>query len=627
MPNESFLLISIGPIQDFIASARKCQDLWAGSVLLSELARDISRALAKDAGGSALMIFPAKDKINDEKIAVANKIAAIVPTEKAEALGEQAEKNLREFLAERAGDIFDTIKSTEFAKYFDEDRALNQIGEMMECFWVSVPCASRKGKDYQEARQRAEYLLAARKATRDWTPTRTWAASIPKSSIDGLRETVIKESLYNVLKSERPKDLHRARRVLGIKKHEYLCGVGVLKRKLEEAIETKTGSHYYRKVFHSTSHTATKVLLPFFERVDIKQAFDDYLDTLSGGDRSRLNSHVLKEGGGFQGSKDQKHYDGYLLYPSRLDDILDEIYSKASKDLKENVEKKLRVLLKKMNLSEPPAYFALLQADGDHMGKLIDAQKSAADHAKLSAALDGFSTRVADIVEDHYGSLIYSGGDDVLALIPMHQAVPCAKALEESFRKHLAAYGTQTYKPSLSVGLAFVHHMLDFSEARALAKEAEKLAKTQRDALGVIYDKRSGGRRSFVGSWSYNPPIDQRLEDWISIIANGEMSHGFLREIEELSRIAKDWGKAQHEDEKKSMESVLKYELKRIVAQKIYTGSMSEKLKDDVETILEAFSKRQKNPPSSLEENLDQLGTEFFVALELHRINQMREGA
>jgi len=33
------LVISFGPIQDFIASARRCQDLWFGSYLLSELAR------------------------------------------------------------------------------------------------------------------------------------------------------------------------------------------------------------------------------------------------------------------------------------------------------------------------------------------------------------------------------------------------------------------------------------------------------------------------------------------------------------------------------------------------------------------------------------------------------------
>ena len=35
------LLISIGPVQDFIASARKAQDLWFGSLL-----SDLSAAVA-----------------------------------------------------------------------------------------------------------------------------------------------------------------------------------------------------------------------------------------------------------------------------------------------------------------------------------------------------------------------------------------------------------------------------------------------------------------------------------------------------------------------------------------------------------------------------------------------------
>jgi len=37
LPKPAFLLFTIGPVQDFIATARKTQDLWAGSYLLSYL--------------------------------------------------------------------------------------------------------------------------------------------------------------------------------------------------------------------------------------------------------------------------------------------------------------------------------------------------------------------------------------------------------------------------------------------------------------------------------------------------------------------------------------------------------------------------------------------------------------
>lgn len=42
-------LFSLGPVQSFIASARKTQDLWAGSYLLSHFVRKlISKAALKD---------------------------------------------------------------------------------------------------------------------------------------------------------------------------------------------------------------------------------------------------------------------------------------------------------------------------------------------------------------------------------------------------------------------------------------------------------------------------------------------------------------------------------------------------------------------------------------------------
>ena len=56
MTGEHLLLISIGPVQDFIAQARRTRDLWFGSHLLSELSRAGSKRIADDGGE---LIFPA----------------------------------------------------------------------------------------------------------------------------------------------------------------------------------------------------------------------------------------------------------------------------------------------------------------------------------------------------------------------------------------------------------------------------------------------------------------------------------------------------------------------------------------------------------------------------------------
>lgn len=105
------------------------------------------------------------------------------------------------------------------------------------------------------------------------------------------------------------------------------------------------------------------------------------------------------------------------------------------------------------------SYFAVLAFDGDQIGKwvsgenapLLDSQlaepgrehsvagkrrpASPGYHLHLSEALANFSLNaVRPIVETFNGRLIYAGGDDVLALLPADQAIPCAEALQLAFR-------------------------------------------------------------------------------------------------------------------------------------------------------------------------------------------------
>src|SRR5690606_5177224 len=85
------LLITLGPVQDFIAQARRTRDLWYGSHLLSELSRAAARALVEE---GAHLIFPAlgsshpeleecheplREGTGEPPLNVANKLLAEVP--------------------------------------------------------------------------------------------------------------------------------------------------------------------------------------------------------------------------------------------------------------------------------------------------------------------------------------------------------------------------------------------------------------------------------------------------------------------------------------------------------------------------------------------------------------------
>jgi CRISPR-associated protein Cmr2 len=54
-------------------------------------------------------------------------------------------------------------------------------------------------------------------------------------------------------------------------------------------------------------------------------------------------------------------------------------------------------------------------------------------HAAISEALTNFAIRITHgIVAKHRGELIYSGGDDLLALLPTQTAIACASELEKA---------------------------------------------------------------------------------------------------------------------------------------------------------------------------------------------------
>jgi len=52
------LALTVGPVQQFIAAARRTRDLWFGSYLLSEISKAAAKAVADEVGIDAL-IFPA----------------------------------------------------------------------------------------------------------------------------------------------------------------------------------------------------------------------------------------------------------------------------------------------------------------------------------------------------------------------------------------------------------------------------------------------------------------------------------------------------------------------------------------------------------------------------------------
>lgn len=241
---------SIGPVQAFIASARRTRDLWFGSWLLSELAK--AAALRINADGGTL-IFPAADSSDlepDSALNVANKIVALITNEPA-----QVGNDVQAALTARLNDIWKEAQKTIYGKLDDDKRAEAQLADLVEYQWVALPFDEAQ---YATTRAALDALLAARKTTRDFAAV-TWGGPVPKSSITGQLESVISEAAYPARrddKVERKRKIDNLFNQYGAGQAERLSAVDLLKRHGRRSQQTQ---------FLSTSHVAA---LPFLCRFD-----------------------------------------------------------------------------------------------------------------------------------------------------------------------------------------------------------------------------------------------------------------------------------------------------------------------------------------------------------------------
>ena len=495
--SSRLVLISVGPVQEFIASARKLRDLWNGSHLLSELSKAVALRLHQASPGC--LIFPApKDPDTelqpDSSLVVANKILAILPD------GVEAASLLREL--RREFDQFwkkqgDRLRTEFFARHkavaSDQELVSRQLADVGEFYGVYVPLADSTG--YKGALKQAESLLAARKQSRFFAAPGWNGESRLKSSLDGLRETVLGD-FHQAKKNSRI----LAKRLL-VRPGEQLDALGLLKRIGKRKFESM----------------ADVILSPYQEALKQNQpeAWQRLHDAFWEANPRHLNK-ALKENDQFPS---ELFYEKTLRNPDGNDGKEEDEKNKHtvyfldgcginSDGQQEKIETCLHTLLKVAPAS-PPKYGAILVGDGDDMGKTLNKLASPEAHQAFSRALDDFARQVGSKVEACDGELIYSGGDDVLAFLPLPNLLDSLEQIRKLFTTCLSGALPDV---RFSIGVAIVHHSQPMHDALDLAREAEKRAKAlpDKNALCLLLNKRSGSEMVIRGKWG--PDFSGRLK-------------------------------------------------------------------------------------------------------------------
>jgi CRISPR-associated protein Cmr2 len=596
------LLIALGPIQDFIAAGRRCRDLWFGSWVLSELSKATAHAVGETPG--AVLVFPGAPLPKlaaGSETSVANKIVVCVPDGiSAEEVAEQGRVAMRTRLTEIRRIAFQKIDDPG-DEFFHRAKAVAQVDDLIEYVWASAP---EGPAGYGAARQAAEALLGARKNTRLWGPV-PWGAAVPKSSIDGERESVIFEEAFAEL------DPAELRHRFGIGKAERLCGVGLLKRHgTRQGKKEKRYGHH----FLSTGHLAAWPLLermgnlPAIEKEALKSLWKTFLDTLLGDGVKLGDTEVYAE----QSAHPHPvlgRSDAGLLFETRIADLFEGQDPATIQEPVRRAREALAPFLKRLKVREPWPYYAILVADGDHMGRAIQQQKTIEGHQALSRALDTFAGSVTQTVEkEHGGELIYAGGDDVLAFVPLHRVLACAQALAKDFGEALADFPVEEGggAPTLSVGIGICHFLDPMGGALHVARRAEKLAKTTRNALAVIVDKRSGPEVETLGPWGM---VDQDLAAFVQMHWNDWVPDGAAYELRELARLLD----SPAAEDRESLEALVRKEAARILRRKQPRHGEEAKISEaTLKRLLESLNREEiLNPDLNPDLNKEKLPKEI----------------
>lgn len=504
------LSFAVGPVQGFVAQARRTRDLWAGSWLLSYLT-ECALAAAETAGGSA--IIPHRDdsmrgqvtSVHGPVGGIPNRFELIFESDdKARQAAWVAESAFRGAWQSVADAVWTEYVQAIAARGKDTAEIWHrQVENFWELSWVIAAPASGE--------KTIGRLASARKAFRN---VRTTVEHGVKCSLMGdLQEVsghgpgVEQKAFWN--------EVHTRVGKHDLGDDERVCAIALVKRLFPHVIEAALDERAEKANIEMLQDQIGWSSTAFF-------AARPWLAAVEGWEGAKRFAERARNGGIGRGER-QAAREAKLPDWAGLDatawfaNALEQNEWGVQKEALARLFKELRKLHDEVG--DPPIqHYALLTMDGDSMGKLLS---QLGDPSKLSECLGRFAGQVEGIVSQYGGRTIYAGGDDVLAMLPargaLQAATDLARAYTQSFentatRSDTTLSGAIVFAPwkfSLRQVLKTGHHLLD-----EVAKE-----RTGRDALVIGILQSSGLNAVWSAPWSVVrgerqgvPPLDDMLE-------------------------------------------------------------------------------------------------------------------
>lgn len=526
--NKPYFHFTLGPVQGFVAQARRTRDFWAGSFLLSWLAGVAICAVEKQGGE---IIFPIPNQ---------NFLDAILGKNK-EAKPQQGGIPNR-FMADISNcqkfdgnAVTNAVKQAWLAiadKVWEKDRqGLEQQGYPTKEIW------ERQNNNFWDmswviTEGRDTSALDKRKNFRTHT-----------TSVEGGYKCMMMEG-YQELSGASDKNSGKKRRNYWVNlvqlihskdigETEELCAIAYIKRRfvhtfkdVKKPIEFNGNTLMIHgwQLPHNVPSVAYMASVPWLKNLlenqsymdDFKQVLNHidemkYFSDVDINERAESKNHVKTIQQIINDTKiDLKEIslDGNIYYQTFWDNIGNFVADKQNydgkiDDYRPKIKSALSKLYEKMDDFEPSPYYAILLMDGDSLGKQMSHE---ARQPIISKALDNFTQQAQEIVRNNDGFLIYAGGDDVLALLSLDDAIKTANQLRIAYADCFAQASNNETKvhSTLSGAINYCHIGMPLTQVLMDSHDLlDNIAKdgVGRNALAVRVWKPSGQAVQWAMPW------------------------------------------------------------------------------------------------------------------------------
>ncbi len=554
-------LFTIGPVQGFIAQARKTRDLYAGSRILSELVRAAISAFGK-VFPFGKVIFPFHAEKGEPSLP--NRFVAKVTADESE-LREKAEQIQRaveqhwQALAEQA--LKEARVSTKPAG-FDE-----QIKALLDIHWVFTPLS---GSDYAQAYIQLERLGGAVKNIR---PFAQMEEAGRKCSIDGVNNALFCSSLSTPAYIKNPVHIEGLRLSAG----EALSAVSLTKRFYPLSSGSFPSTAEVALMHDEAQLTAEeKQRLECFKKLfDREKVAEACIEMLTNGYKEKVK---------LMNPREEEDWNDEFDYQMLFEENLNEknILNKTQRELLQGLFAPLKKRLQ-------TRYYALVLFDGDRMGKWLSGEnnRSGGDleefHHVLSEALATFAQAAKEHLnrENGNGQVIYAGGDDFLGFVNIHHLFGVMKHLRTAFdrmvNQHIAKYKKEGQHLTFSAGVVIAHYKTPLSEVLEKARKVEKAAKKEgdRNAFGIAVMKHSGEIQEAVYKWDQDEKSPSGCSNWEALERvylalnkdSGNFSHTFIQNLttEMVGLTGRDLHNLPPGEEREAISKGIHLEIRRLV--------------------------------------------------------------